>query len=230
MSTRHVCLLLSMLCLVDPALADTQTVYDRVTLSAVAGAEVDSDLFEAEVAVQREGSNPVLLAEQVNREMAWGLAQARAVEGVQVQTLGYHSQPVYQQQRLVAWRVRQALRLQARDASALSRLLGRLQTRLTLERLGSTVSPERRDEEEESLMGDAIEAFRNRARLVAEAMGRTTYRLVEMRIDTPRTPPRIALMRAERASVAAPPLAPGSQRLQVTVTATIELRGGEGEP
>lgn len=222
-----IALVISLLFAPLAAADDTQIVYDRITLSAQAEAEVENDLFEAELAVQREGSNPALLAEQVNREMAWGLAQARAVEGVTVQTLGYRSQPVYQQQRLVAWRVRQGLRLQGRDVARLSRLLGSLQTRLTLERVGYRVSPERLDSEEQRLTGEAIGAFRERARLVTEAMGREAYRLVEMRIDSPRQPPRPLLRGVELAAAAAPPLAPGSQRLQVHITATIELQGGK---
>jgi len=169
-----------------PAVAtEASTHYDRVSLQATASAEVENDILVATLSVYREGSNPALLSEAVNADIRWAIEAAKKVSTVTVQTLGYQTNPLYQQQRLSGWRVRQSLRLESEDITALSQLLGRLQERLAVEQVGYRISPQRRNAVEEALIAEAITRFQQRATLVAKQMGRSRYRVVDMNIESP---------------------------------------------
>ena len=162
-----VCLLLS-----HPLAAETQEIrYDRIELSARSSMEVDNDSIVAVLYAQKEGSDPAALSDSVNRAVAQAVTEAKQVEGVKVQTLGYRTSPIYQLQRLSGWRIRQSIRLESQQNSAMSSLLGRLQTRLALESISYDLSRESRESAEETLIKDAIRAFRQRAALVSEELG-----------------------------------------------------------
>jgi predicted secreted protein len=202
--------------------------YDRVQLSADASMQVENDTLTAQLYAQREGSDLAQLADEVNRKITQAVARAKQVEGVSVQTQSYQTYPVYQQQRLSGWRVRQSIRLESRDGAKLSRLLGELQSSLALESLQYSVSPSQRQGAEERLIKQAIDAFQQRAALVTKQLGRRDYRLVEMHINTAGEPVRPMRMRAgvmAMDSATAPPsLEAGSQSLEVSVNGTIELQ------
>ncbi|HEY5790494.1 MAG TPA: SIMPL domain-containing protein [Gammaproteobacteria bacterium] len=210
-----------------PALADDAPLtYDRVQLSGSATREVANDTLVAVLFVQREGQAAAPLAAEVNAAIAWGLEQARKADGVKVQTLGYQTNPVYQNNRISGWRVRQALRLESRDSERLSTLLGELQARLALQSVGYEVSPEARRAAEEALVREALAAFRARAELVSGELGAAGYRLVQLDVDGGGPPPRPyqAMAAMEMRAAAAPPaLEAGTQDLSVTVRGTIEL-------
>jgi predicted secreted protein len=202
--------------------------YDRIQLSADASMQVENDTLTAQLYAQREGSDLAQLADQVNRKISEALEQAKQVEGVSVQTQAYQTYPVYQQQRLSGWRVRQSISLESQDGTKLSHLLGELQSSLALESIQYSVSPAQRQAAEEQLIGQAIDAFQQRAALVSKRLGHSDYRLVEMQINSSgnSVPPmrlRAGVMAMDSA-VAPPSLEAGSQILQVNVSGIIELQ------
>lgn len=206
---------------------DAPTHYDRVSLQATASAEVDNDILEATLSVHREGSNPSLLSDAVNADIRWAIAEAKKVSVVTVQTLGYQTNPIYQQQRLSGWRVRQSLRLESRDIAALSQLIGKLQERLAVGQVGYRISPQRRNAVEEKLVVEAIDRFKKRAALVAKEIGRNRYRLVSMNINTrggPAQPVARAQVSMMTESRGAPSFEAGVQTLQVSISGVIELQ------
>ena len=93
---------------------DTPVTYDRVTLSANAEKQVENDTVVAQLFSEREGEQTSQLAAEVNKNIAWALERAKKVEAVSAQTTGYHSQPVYQKQKIIGWRVRQSIKLESR--------------------------------------------------------------------------------------------------------------------
>ncbi|MEJ2463746.1 MAG: SIMPL domain-containing protein [Candidatus Thiodiazotropha sp.] len=221
--------LLTCLLLTQPLYAGEQPPrYDQISLSAEASTEADNDTLIARLAAQREGSDPVALSNSVNQLISQAVSQVKQHPEIKLQTLGYQTSPIYQQQRLSGWRVKQSLHLESRDSKTLSQLLSRLQEHLALESISYAISDELRQKVEESLIKQALEAFRQRARLVTEQMGRKSYRLVEMSIHSsgqPQPPQRLrASMMAMESSVAAPSLEAGSQTLRVEINGRIELQ------
>lgn len=206
-------------------LAGDEPLFDTVSLSAEAQAEVDNDRIEALLFVEREGNDPAKLADAVNREMDWALRQLRGVHGIEVSTPAYQTFPVYQQGRIAGWRVRQSLRLETADAALMSETLGKLQARLGLQGVNFVLSPARRQAVQEQLIKDALARFTARARMVAKELGRGGYRLVNLNVNDggPGPVPPMRQMRAEAVS-AAPRLEAGNSQVRVTVNGTIQLK------
>ncbi len=223
--------LIALLCLAGPPPAsagEEDTHYDRINLSATATDEVENDLLVAVLFEQREGEDPAVLADQVNRVIAAGLARAKGTPGIKVQTLDYRTTPVYRKEVLTGWRVRQSIRLESSDSARLSRLIGELQASLQVESIAYRVSDGRRAQAEDRLIKEALAGFRHRATLVAGELGRPGYRLVRLDIGTQGAPIQPMLLRGMVApAAAAPVLEPGTQRISVTVTGTVELKPGE---
>jgi len=218
----------SLLSATTMASKDDETHYDRISLLVTASDEIENDIFETTLTMQREGNNPSELSEEVNTVIQWAIGEAKKVSGITVQTMGYQTNPVYQQRRLSAWQVRQSLRLESKDIAELSQLIGKLQARLTVDRVGYRISVQRRNTVEENLIVEAIALFQRRAKLVVKQMNRGRYRVVKMNINTGGVPMRPMMMRAEMSAMAdtrtAPSFEAGTQTVTVSVNGTIELQ------
>ncbi len=225
MTLRYLPLLLVLL--TGPAMAEkTDSTYNRINLTVSAGEEIDNDTLGATLFAQQEGSDPGTLGDRVNRAIRQGVETARQQPGVKVQTLDYQTHPIYHNGAQSGWRVRQSIRLESQDATAISQLLGKLQPQLSIGSIDYCVSPEQRQRVEERLISEAIRQFRARAILVSKEMGHSDYRLVQMNISqngiSPRPYPMQAMaLRAE----SAPTLEAGTQRVEVQINGTIELWG-----
>ncbi|MCW8943464.1 MAG: SIMPL domain-containing protein [Sedimenticola sp.] len=208
------------------ALADTHPPsYDRITLSASAGESVENDILIATLYAQQEGNNPTKLSSQINQAISQAIAITKQQPEIKVQTMDYTTNPIYRNNTLSGWRVRQSIRLESKNATAISQLIGTLQDSLQLGSTQYTVSPERRQHVQDHLTSKAIQSFRKRAELITREMGHQTYRLVQLQINERGTSPRNYAMQgmALRAE-AAPTLEAGSQRLEVQINGTIELQ------
>lgn len=212
-----------------PALAhDTEPRYNRASFSVSASADVENDTLVAVLAAQRDGGSARQLAGEINELMAWALAKAKGAAGIKVQTLDYQTTPIYQKNTVTGWRVRQTLRLESQDTAAVSELVGALQERLNLQHIGYEVSPQKRKEIEDRLIGEAIAAFEARAKRVADGLKRRSYRLVQLNVDSgggPAPLPRYRAMPSAMAEAAAAPPAieAGTQTITVGVSGEIEL-------
>ncbi|MDX1514381.1 MAG: SIMPL domain-containing protein [Gammaproteobacteria bacterium] len=211
------------------ALADDEAAdaYDRVHLSFTASDDVANDVVVAVMFLQRDGENASALADEVNRVMRRAVESALKTPAVRAQTLQYQAMPVYRNNKLAGWRVRQALRLESSDTDALSALMGELQDKLSVQSVDYLLSAQSRQAAEERLIAEALAGFRNRADLVAGELGRPGYRIVRLDVDTQHGGPRpLGLARsAMMAAEAAPPtLEAGVQNVRVDVRGTVELR------
>jgi predicted secreted protein len=210
------------------AAEENGAIFDRIHLSAEATREVQNDTLVVVLYTQHEGRDARKLAESVNADLHWALGKSAAVKSVTTRTLDYHTTPVYQNKSVTGWRVRQSMRLQSRDKTALSELLGTLQERLKIQNVSSKVSDAARRKAEETLISEAIAAFRQRARVIAAQFEFDNYRLVEVNVATNGNQPRPVLMRAnamEMQASSAPALEAGTATLQVTVSGSIQLHG-----
>ena len=207
---------------------DSPITYDRINVSVTDQEEVDNDVLVAAMYSQREGPRAASAANEVNKAIAWALSKAQSVAAVKAQTMQYTTSPVYRNQAITAWRVRQGLRLESRDAAALSELLALLQERLGIQSVDYTISPERRRQAEDNLIARALAAFRDRAQLIAGELGRRQYSIVNLTVSTGGSRPGPLSMRgarmAESTSVAAPALEAGVKTVNVSVSGTIELQ------
>lgn len=207
------------------AAQDNPPVYDRIDLNAASEREVDNDLLVAVVYAEVENNSQSRAADEVNAAIRWASDRARAANGVALQTQQYTTRPVYaNDRRIVGWVARQSLRLESGDAEALSTLLGELQSRVAIESLRSSLSSAAREAAEETLIAEALGAFRRRAELIATELGRDGYRIVHISVGSSGP---IAYREARALGVMAvadsPAIEAGVQTVSVSVNGTIEL-------
>jgi predicted secreted protein len=225
---RPLWILLVLLTLPALALAGSPLTYNRVSLSENAGTEVQNDLMVAVLFAEYEGRNASPLADRVNRDIAEALDLARKAPGVEVSTQDYRTQPVYDEDNKIrAWRVSQSIRLQSTDGKLLGDLLGTLQQRLKLQSIAYQVSPQQRRKHIDSVVKTALAHFRERAQLVADAFGKSHWRLVRLSINDGNSRPvplrRLALSESLSKHSAPVPVEAGTATLNVTVSGEIEL-------
>lgn len=221
---RLLAALLLVLPLAAPAHEEREPLFNLVSLSAQAEREVANDLLSAVLAAEAEGADAAKLAAEVNRKMARALEAAQGVRSVRARSGGYQTWPVSEKGRIVRWRVRQELRLESADFAAATALIGRLQQELVVASLAATVSDEAQRRAENALTAEALAAFEERARVVRDAMKVKGYRVQALQIGGGGGAPRPMLAMQSRAEAAAPAIEPGTSRLQVTVSGTIQLQ------
>ena len=204
-----------------------ETLFNLVSLNAEAEREIPNDLLTATLAAEAEGADPAQLADGVNRTMQRALTTALAYKSVKAQSSAYQTFPVYDKNRVARWRVRQELRLESADFSAATELIGKLQATLMATGLSLSVSNEARRKAENALIPEALASFDERARVVRDAMKAKGYRMRDVQLSSGGAPPRpmLSMARAMSAeSVAQPAIEPGSTRILITVSGTIQLQ------
>ena len=160
--------------------------------------------------------------------IAWATDAIKAA-GLRAETTTYRSTPIYRKSEMVGWRVLQKLRIETDDAETLAKLLATLQTRVAVQSLEHVLSASTRTAVEDGLLDEALEAFRQRADRVARSFGRDGHRVVSIAINTSAGGPRpVPMARAggvssEVQSMASPVIDGGAQRVQVTVSGSVQM-------
>src|SRR6185295_5958908 len=204
-----------------------ETLFNLVSLNAQAEREIPNDLISASLAAEAEGADPAQLADGVNRTMQRALATAQAYKSVKTQSAGYQTIPVYDKNRVARWRVRQELRLESGDFAAATELVGKLQAGLMVTGLALSVSGETRRRAENLLIPEALASFDERARVVRDALKAKGYRMRDLQVSAGGATPRPMMAMQARtfsSEVAQPPVEPGSTRILITVSGTIQLQ------
>jgi predicted secreted protein len=214
-----------------PAYAQTAPVVPTIDLSVESSRAAANDLQRSVVFVEASDANLTALTRRVNQAINHGLATAKSATAVKVRSGNSSTWPNYARntQKIDGWRMRSELMLESRDSAALSELLGKLQGELALGQISFTPSPETRKKAEDEAIIDAIGAFKGRAELAANALGRK-YRIRNFAINANQNfrPPmpmaRAAGMSISSESAPPPSLETGETQVSVTVTGTIELQ------
>jgi predicted secreted protein len=199
-----------------------------IDLTADASRPAANDMVRATVFAEASGTNPAELARRVNQDIAEGLKIIKAKPGISVKSGRQSTFPVYgQNQKIDSWRVNSELILESRDTAAVSELLGQLQQmRLAVSSVSQLPTPETRKKVEDEATRDAIAAFRQRAAVVAEVLGKP-YKIRHLSIQQSGQMPPMPIMRASRAMAAdAPPPMPleaGESLVTTTVSGQVEV-------
>ena len=220
-------LLFLSLCFNNAWAHDNETHYDRIHLSVNASAQIENDTMVATVYAEEEGSQAAELSSIVNQRIRWGLDLVKKHPEIKHQTNAYSSNPIYSNNKIKGWRVRQSLRLESQDMTLMSDVLGKLQSELALQSMQFTVSPDSKNQQDEKLIDKALQAFENRAQQVVKKLGRKSYKIVDINISTsgtigvrPQYQMRAMVMDAAES---APAISAGEQTVSVTVSGNIEL-------
>ena len=209
--------------------ADSEQAEDQVSFRIEVGRDVENDLVTAILNVTAEALKPAKLADTINSTMSWALEQARANQKVNSRSGAYQTYPVYEDKKIVRWRGRQELQLESQDVDRLSELVGTLQSRLQMQSLQFSVSPDKRRQIEDTLIEQALAAYQRRADIIRKSVGAQGYTLLEVDIhtagqDRPMPPLRAeAVSMLSRSSVSQPAMEQGTSRVNVQVSGKIRL-------
>ena len=195
-------------------------------LSAEASRPAANDLARATVFAEATGSTPGELSGRIKSLIADSLKTAKGYATVKTQSGGTNTYPVYAKSgKIESWRMRSELTLESGDTAALSELIGKLQASLGVSNLVMLPAPETRKKAENEAMLDAVNAFKSRAKLLADALGKP-YRIKQLSVNSSGRPPVMPMMRASAAYApdAAPmPVEGGDSQVSATVSGQIEL-------
>lgn len=201
---------------------------NRASFQVVVTREVENDWATARLSAMAEGQDPTRVAAEVNAKMTRALARAKQEKGIEIESGGYMTQPVYDANRIVRWQAWQEIRLESADVDRLSKLIGALQEeQLLLSGIEFSVKRETREKLQDELTLEALGRFRARADLVSKGMGRAGWSLISLAVGQGGGHPHVYAMRAEAdmamKSAAAPAFEAGKSELSITVDGTVEL-------
>lgn len=198
-----------------------------IELSAEASRPAANDLARATVFAEATGATPGELAKRINSLIGDGLKTAKPYSAVKTQSGGTHTYPVYAKGgKIESWRMRSDLVLESADSGALSELLGKLQASLGVANVTLLPAPETRKKAENDAMVDAITAFKSRAKLIADTLGKP-YRIKQLAVNSGGRSPAMPMLRAapafSSADAAPMPMEAGETQITANVSGQIEL-------
>jgi uncharacterized protein len=210
-------------CAPGPALAQADQQSTVLHLSQTAERKVVRDLLRVDLRAEETGADPLGLQSAINRRMAAALDRAHQVQGVDVETGTYAVNEEQPQNGPSRWRGSQSVILTGKDADALLKLAGTLQSDgLLMSSLTYDVSPETVRGAEEDLTAEALAGLDHRAASIADRMHLSVLRYRDLHVGNAETGsppmPRFAAM-----AMAAPVAAPGEAVIRVTVAADLLL-------
>ena len=205
--------------------------YNQVSLRAEVERSVSHDTMRVTLYAEDQHEDPATVAERITRTLNEGMKTARATRGISVSSGNRSSYPVHDEQgkSIIAWRERGEIVLESSDFAALSELTGELLGSLSLASMDFSLSSASRRSTEDALIREAVDAFRSRADLATRALGGTSYKIVNLHLNTQFAPPPVFFRGAAKMSMAAdremstPTVEGGQADVTVSAEGTIEV-------
>lgn len=213
---------------------ETPEPYPRATLSAQASTEIQQDTVQVTLATEISGATQQQVSDQLNVQLDAAMKQAKGHHDIQVSSGSYRIWPASDRDGKIAeWRGRAEILLKSQDFNAASQLAAQMSPHLPIDGLVFSVSRELRATEEQKLMQQAVQAFRDRAQALTQALGFAGYHLYSLDLGGSgevlySAAPR--MMGAMAADKIAAPLAPGEQTISVSVQGVIVLQPTNTNP
>ncbi|TDV59676.1 SIMPL domain-containing protein [Pseudomonas sp. LP_7_YM] len=206
--------------------------YNQISVRAEVNQEVQRDLMTVTVYTESQDTDPAKLAAGVTETLNKALDQARQIKDVTIRQGSRNSYPVYDDkgQKITGWRERAEIRLESPNFAALSKLTGELLgSDMKMGGMDFSISNPARKASEDTLLKDAVTAFKARAQLVTDALGGSGYKLVNLNLNTSGYPQPylrapVMMMKAARADAApTPDVEAGTSQVSVTADGVIEV-------
>lgn len=210
-----------------------ETLYDVYRISSEASVDVDNDRMVATLAVHEEDKDAAALANKVNAAMSWATNILRPYSTIVVKTRDYQTYPRYENsttRRLIGWRAQQIIELETDDFASAGKAIQKLQEKLKVQNISLSVKPATREKASDILIENALNSFKERARLVQRNMGSTHFRVLEVDIRTQNSSPSYGNARvmsvqdaSSRSVENAPAISGGTTTVNVQVEGRIQL-------
>ena len=200
-------------------------------LSASGTVEVPQDMLSITLQATREGNDASAVQAQLKQVLDAALTEARksAQPGqLDVRTGNFNLHPRYTRDgKTSGWQGTADLVLEGRDFARVSQVAGKLDS-LTVANIGYGLSRETRTKAEAEAQTQAIDAFKQKASVLARDFGFAGYTLREVSVNAEHggPMPRVMAMKAPMAASAdAPvPVEPGKANVVVNVSGSVQLK------
>ncbi len=206
---------------------EEKTLFNQVYVQAVAARDVPNDEMLSLLVSEHQGKNASEQADNVNQDVKWAVARAKKNKAIEVSTRAYQSYPIYRDRDIVGWRVSQEIQLKSRDMAELSKLIGQLQDKLQVRQMHFSASRQTREQVENELIEEAMQAFNRRTGIIKKYMDEKDYRIVNLHINSNGQGPQP--MRMQRSAVqsmemtSAPTVEGGTSTMTVTVSGSVQF-------
>ncbi|AJQ93927.1 SIMPL domain-containing protein [Gynuella sunshinyii] len=218
--------LFSGMCISVLSLADDQQ-FNIYQIQANSVREIENNVLVITLVARHQSDEAQDASKEVNQDMNWALSQLKDRSALKVSTLNYTTQPVYRNDRIIAWAVSQQLRLESGEIDTLAELSGRLQQKLNISNMQFKVSDDLQKQVSGDLIKDALGSFKDKADLLVKIMGANDYRVVDVSIDEGgQMMPFQKAFRSEMGnsfSAAGPAIEAGESSLSVNLHGSIQL-------
>jgi predicted secreted protein len=198
-------------------------------LDAQASQEVDNDELWVSLSVSRDGPNPTDITQAVLAKLNATVAQARKLDGVQLQVGNVHTSPVWGLKgKTNHWTAQAELSLVSTNTHALGQLASELSSLMQLQGVQFRLSKNKRLQIEQALLNDMAASFKDRASSIAVAFGFKTYRIQSLNFNPKQERPypmpmAMARSMATDAAAISIPNEGGKTTVSVGMQASIEL-------
>ncbi len=206
---------------------EAETLFNQVHVQAQVERDIANDEMQTLLVSEHQGKNASNLSRKVNQDVEWAVSKAKRNKGIDVSTRAYQTYPIYKDSDVVGWRVSQEILLKSQDMAKLSELIGELQEKLQVRQMQFSASKQSRDQIEDELIEEAMEAFKRRAAIIKNHMEGKDYRIVNLHISS--NGHRAPMMHAQRNRMAtmemasAPKVEAGTSKLGVMVSGSIQF-------
>ena len=206
-----------------------QTEPATTLLDAHASQEVENDELWVSLVARRDGPNPTDMTQTVLATLNAAVAQARRVDGVQLQMGNVQTTPLWGPKgKTDQWTAQAELSLVSTNTHALAQLASALTHKMQLNGVQFRLSKDQRLRVEEALLKDMATNFKDRASNIALAFGFKSYRIQSLNFNPQHDRPypmRMAMNRSAAADATAIsiPNEGGKSTVSVGMQASIAL-------
>jgi predicted secreted protein len=206
-----------------------------LNISASDSREVEEDLLVVNLRFETEGKSPQEVQEKINEKMTKALNEIKQHRKITVSTeqysvYKYHPRTKNGEPKKTIWRGSQSLQMKSKDSAVILKTTGVLQSmELAVNELNYVVSPELREEIEDSLMEKAVEKLLSKSKRVAKSLGKDNIEVVNININSNNfypSPMRASsvMMMKDMGDESSPVASPGQSRITTSVSATILIK------
>lgn len=206
--------------------------WPQATLQAQARSEVAHDTVHIVLATELSGDAQEVVAQELTAKVREATERAlkNAGDDIKVRSGSFRIWPMNDKEGNISnWRARGEITLESQDFAAASELAATVSDLMVISSINFSVSPQTRALEEQKLLKQAAQAFRDRAQTLAEALGYAGYRLRNVDLGgagvqyemTARgfAAPAPAMLKADSI-----PLEGGTETVSVSISGSVFLR------
>lgn len=189
---------------------------------------VEKDVMHAEISARQNGKDLATLKKSLSAQLNPVLDHAKSIKEIELNAEGIQQYADYNDKgKIIGWVAEGRIQLQSKNFEAIAHILDNLKGDVAISHIHFSVSKEKIASLEDEMTQEIIRQFQHKAELIRQSLNAKTYRLSEVRLDTPNgeTPlyeTRMYSAKAENLNTGLP-LEAGKQTLSASASGKVVL-------